>query len=726
MDTGSDLYLKGESVMNNVFELLKFSNYNRLSIILQTEVAECGLACLGMVASAYGHKIDLNTLRRQYPTSLRGSTLQNLIQIADKMHFSSRPLRLELEEMNQLQLPAILHWDLNHFVVLKKVNAKNIVIHDPAQGVRKIPMEEVSKHFTGVALELSPSSNFKPKDEVRKLPLSAFWSRIIGLKQIILNVFLLSVVLQVFSLMSPYYMQLVVDEVLMRFDSSLLTVLAIGFAMLMLINVATETLRSYVVLKCSSLLSIQMAANLFRHLVRLPLSFFEKRHIGDIVSRFGSLSKIENFFTQGMVQALVDGIMSIATLVLMFIYGPQLMFIVLGAVTIYGVIRFAYYYPLRAINEETIISKAKESSNFMETIRGIQSVKIFGKESQRQVLWQNRFADSMNAGIRQSKMGIGFSVLNSVLFGLENILVVYFGAKMVMSGGFSVGMLYAFMSYKSQFVSRIVGLINNLIEVKMLGLHLERLGDIVLEEEEPQEYFSLENEHQVEGTIRLENVSFQYNAEENAIFKNINLTIQAGESIAIIGPSGCGKTTLMKVMMGLFQPTSGTVYIDGVPLPKIGNKKYRENFGAVMQNDQLLSGSINENICFFEPLVDDKRIQEAAMMSVIHQDVAKMPMGYNTLIGDMGTSLSGGQKQRVLLARALYKNPKFLYLDEATSHLDIALEQAVNYAIKQLKMTRIIIAHRPETIRSADRIFVLTPEGIVEQTKEMHVSAQPA
>jgi len=713
--------------MPSVLDLLKFSNKNRLSIILQTEVADCGLACLGMVASAHGHKIDLATLRRQYPSSLRGLTLQSLIQIADKMHFASRPLRLELEEMNQLQMPAILHWDMNHFVVLKSVDSKGITIHDPAQGARFITMEEVSKHFTGIALELSPTADFKPKNEIKKVPLSTFWSRIVGLKQAMINVLVLSIALQLFSLISPYYMQLVVDEVLMRSDSNLLTVLAIGFAMVMLINVGTESLRSYLVLKLSTMLSIQMAANLFRHLVRLPMAFFEKRHIGDIVSRFGSLSKIESFLTQGMVQAIVDGLMSIATLVLMFLYGPSLMCVVLAAVALYGLMRLAFYYPLRAITEESIISKAKESSNFMETIRGIQSVKIFGKESQRQVLWQNRFADSINAGIRQSKMGIGFSILNALLFGLENIVVVYLGAKLVMGGGFSVGMLYAFMSYKSNFVSRIVGLINNLIEVKMLGLHLERLGDIALEQQEPQEsqeHFMSKTDWKIEGTIRLENISFQYNEEEAFIFQNVNIEIKAGESVAIVGPSGCGKTTLMKVMMGLFAPKTGTIYIDNVPLAQLGNKIYREHYGAVMQNDQLLSGSIAENICFFEPIIEDQKIEQVAKMAVIHQDIIKTPMGYNTLIGDMGTSLSGGQKQRILLARALYKNPAILFLDEATSHLDVGLEQAVNYAVKQLNMTRIIIAHRPETIRSADRVLILTANGLVEPAQEVQQSAK--
>ncbi|MGE3319591.1 MAG: peptidase domain-containing ABC transporter [Candidatus Berkiella sp.] len=714
--------------MNNPLSLLNFSGKRRLPIILQTELAECGLACLAMVATYHGHEIDLNTLRRKYPISLRGTTLHSLMQTADKMDFACRPLRLELDQLDQLRTPTILHWDMNHFVVLKSVSKTHIVIHDPAVGMRKVTLNEVSKHFTGVALELIPTPKFEPKKEVRKIPIWTFWERMVGLKRALVQVLLLSVGLQVFSLISPQYMQLVVDNVLLSHDVHFLKVLALGFLLLMIIDVGTTSLRSLLVMSLSSMLNIQMATNLFRHLIRLPLPYFEKRHIGDIVSRFGSLSQIEKLLSTGIVQAIVDGGMAIATAIMLFCYAPMLASVVMVALVIYSLIRLAWYRPLKAITEESIITSAKENTNFIETIRASQSIKIFGKESQRQVLWQNRYADKLNTGIRLGKMKIGFGAINSFLFGIEGILVVYIAANLVLSGQLTVGMLFAFMSYKQQFTSKALAFIENMIELKMLGLHLERLGDIALEEQEVLDS-GLFEAPEIKGSIRLENISFAYSENEAPVLNKINLTINPGESIAIVGPSGCGKTTLMKVMMGLFKPSEGTVYIDGMDLNKIGIANFREQVGAVMQNDQLLSGSISENISFFDPQIDHARVEECAKMAVIAHDIAAMPMTYNTLIGDMGMTLSGGQKQRVVLARALYKQPKILFLDEATSHLDVALEQAVNHAVKQLNVTRVIIAHRPETIRSADRIFVFTPQGLIEQPKPAMaptVTAEPA
>ncbi|MBS0287636.1 MAG: peptidase domain-containing ABC transporter [Proteobacteria bacterium] len=713
--------------MQNPLELLKLSGKSRLPVILQTEIAECGLACLAMVASYHGHEIDLNTLRRQYPISLRGTTLHNLMQTADKMEFACRPLRLELEQLDQLQTPTILHWDMNHFVVLKSVSKKFIVIHDPAQGVRKLSISEVSKHFTGVALELTPTPKFEKKDEVRKIPVWMFWQRIVGLKRAMIQVFLLALALQVFSLISPQFMQFVVDGVLQSHDVHFLKVLCLGFLLLMLIDVSTTALRSLLLMSFSSMLSIQMATNLFRHLIRLPLTYFEKRHIGDITSRFGSLGQIEKLLTTGIIQAIVDGIMGVATLVMLFIYSPILASIVIISLVVYGIMRFVWYHPLRTLTEEAIVAGAKESTNFIETIRATQSIKIFGKENQRQVLWQNRYADKLNAGIRMGKLKIGFTSLNSLLSGVENIVVVYFAAKLVLAGGFTVGMLYAFMSYKQQFSSKVVALIENFIELKMLGLYLERLGDIALEKIEVQEGSIIEPPP-LKGAIRLENIKYRYNETDPYVINDLNLTIQAGESVAIVGPSGCGKTTLMKIMMGLFAPESGKVYVDDIDIERLGIGNLREQVGAVMQNDQLLSGSISENISFFDPQADQQLIEKCAQMAVIAHDIAAMPMQYNTLIGDMGMTLSGGQKQRVVLARALYKQPKILFLDEATSHLDVALEQAVNQAIKHLNITRIIIAHRPETIRSADRIFVFTPQGLIEQPKHTlnFVGTEPA
>lgn len=704
--------------MKNVLELIRFSSRRHLPIILQTEIAECALACLAMVAGYHGYEVDLNTLRRSYPVTLRGTNLQTLMQVSEKMGFAGRPLRLELDEMDQLQTPTILHWDMNHFVVLKKVTKKLITIHDPAQGLRTFTIEEASKHFTGIALELTPTSEFTPKKEVKKVAFNTFWQKITGLKPAMVQVFILSIVLQLFSLISPLYVQIVVDEVVLRKDTHLLLVLALGFFMVMLIDVLTSALRSYVVMRFGSLLSIQMATNLFRHLIRLPLSYFEKRHIGDVLSRFGSLGQIKEFLTTGIVQVVVDGIMAITTLFMLFLYGSNLAWIVILAVSLYAVIRLAWYRPLKALTEESIVTGAKESSNFMETIRGIQSIKVFGKESQRQVLWQNRYADTMNTGIRLGKLNIAFSSINSLLFGIENIVIIYLAATMILNNQFSVGMLFAFTSYKSNFTSKAVALIEKGIEIKMLGLHLERLGDIVLEPQENQGQELTEQGERLKGEIELKDICFRYSENDPWVLNKVNLKINPGESVAIIGPSGCGKTTLMKVMMGLFTANEGKVLIDGQELRHLGLKNFRQQVAGVMQDDQLLSGSIGDNIAFFDPQPDMDKIKHCAEMAVIAPDVAMMPMNYNTLIGDMGTTLSGGQKQRVLLARALYKEPVILFLDEATSHLDVALEQAVNTAVQKLKVTRIIIAHRPETIRSADRILVLTPMGLYEQPKQ--------
>ncbi len=698
--------------MKNPAELLNFGWGKRLPVMLQTEVAECGLASMAMIANYHGHKVDLNALRRKYAISSKGATLQGLISLADKLQFSSRPLRLELEELSQLKTPCILHWDLNHFVVLKEVKGNKVTIHDPAVGVRTWKLDEISKHFTGVALELTPTPEFKPEKIEKRAKLSDFWSRISGLKSVLIQILLLSVLLQVFAIASPFYMQLVIDDVIISQDTDLLMVLAMGFGLLMLINIIVTALRGTIILYMGTQLNIQMAANLFRHLLKLPMDYFEKRHIGDVVSRFGSLENVKQLMTTGLIETVVDGVMAIGLLVMMFIYSPTLAFIVIGAVVLYVIVRLVLYRPFRQLNEESIVTNAKQNSNFMETIRGIQSIKLFGNESQRQTVWHNYYADAMNAGIRIGKLNISYNFINGLLFGVENIIVIYLAATQVIDSLMTIGMLYAFMSYKSQFTNKASALVDKIIQFKMLSLHLERLGDIVLTEQEKD----IHGERQlaeVKGDLKLENVSFRYSDNEPYILKDLNFEVKQGSSVAIVGPSGCGKTTLMKAMLGLLQPESGSVQIDDYDVRQIGLRNYRGVIGTVMQNDQLLSGSIADNISFFAPDSDQKRVEECAQMAAIHQDIMAMPMAYHTLIGDMGSSLSGGQKQRLLLARALYKNPKILFLDEATSHLDVGLESVVNDTVKKLNITRIMIAHRPETIAMADKVVALQGGKIV-------------
>jgi ATP-binding cassette subfamily B protein RaxB len=533
----------------------------------------------------------------------------------------------------------------------------------------------------------------------------------------------LAVVLEVFGIVAPFFMQVVVDDALVGQDRDLLAVLGLGFLLLALVQVGFGALRSWAVMVLATSVNVTLVTRLFRRLLTLPISFFERRHLGDIVSRFESLSVIQRTLTTGFLEAVIDGVMAIVTLIVMVWYSGALALIVLGAAAAYGLLRYALYGPLRRASEEQIVRLAKQQSNFLETVRGVQSVKLFNRQQQRDALYQNLLVDQFNASVRVQRLQMLFRALNGALFGVENVAVVWLGALFVLDGGFSVGMLFAFVSYKQQFITRVSALVEKSIEFRMLGLHTERVADVSLAAAER------DNDGVVtapaDAAIELRNVSFRYSDLDAPVLQGVNLRIEAGESIAITGPSGCGKTTLAKIILGLLEPSAGEVLIGGVDLQRLGASAHREGVGAVMQEDQLFAGSIAENIAFFDPAPDHERIEHCARLATVHDEIAGMPMGYNTLVGDMGTVLSGGQKQRVLLARALYRQPRILVLDEATSHLDVSRERHVNHAIQQLKLTRVIIAHRPETIASCERVLVLGP-GSAQPREVRQVLAQAA
>jgi ATP-binding cassette, subfamily B, bacterial CvaB/MchF/RaxB len=693
---------------------LHFGGAQRLPMLQQTEAAECGLACLAMISSYHGQRVDMNTLRRRYPISLKGVTLRGLIQIANHMDLACRALRFELEHLAKLRLPAILHWDMNHFVVLKAVKGSRVVIHDPAAGERTLAIADASKHLSGIALEVTPADAFTPKDERVRLPFSTFWTRVPGMNSALLQILALSAVLQLLVLAGPFYMQITIDEVIGKGDVDLLVALALGFGLLTLLTVATTAIRSLIILILQNTLQFQLAGRLFHHLIRLPLAYFEKRHIGDILSRFTSLDPIRNLMAQGLVTAVIDGLMAVATLVMLFIYSPLLAWVVLAALALYLALRLAMFRMLRQRTEAAIQSKAQEHSTFIESMRAIQSLKLFNRESDRENQWLNRHAEFVNASVRLGRAQVTFKTANDTIFGLETIVIVYLAATLALAGQLTVGMIFAFMAYKRHFVDKTVLLVERLIEFLLLGLHLERLADIALNPVEKGHDRPLAAARPVTGQIALQGLGFRYAESEPCIFRNIDMTIEPGQFVTIVGPSGSGKTTLLKVMIGLLEPSEAEILIDGTPLASIGARSWREHVGAVMQDDQLLSGSIAENISFFDATVDEAHMVDCAGIACIHDEISAMPMGYNSLIGDMGSSLSGGQKQRVLLARALYRRPKVLVLDEGTAHLDVATERLINQRLRGLDLTRISVAHRPEMMSGADRILRIDADAVTE------------
>lgn len=687
-----------------------FTSRKRVRPVRQTEITECGLACLAMVAASHGQDVDLGTLRRRFQPSMRGASLKSLIGMADGLGLSSRAVKLPLESLKDLHTPAVLHWDMNHFVVLERVKGNKALIHNPDGRSHWYPLAELSGHFTGVALELRPADDFEQGRHRERLKLSQLWRRMTGLKRALAQTLVLSLVMQAFVLASPYYMQVAIDSALPALDQNLLTVLALGFGLFVLINSGASLLRSFVLLSAGSSLSFGIATNIARRLFRLPVSWFEKRHVGDILSRFQSIMPIQQALTQGAVAALIDGVLAILILLVMFFYSATLALVALAAFALYALVRAVSFAFQRDAQEETIVAGGKEQTTMVESVRGIVTLRLFNRESSRHALWQSRLADTVNANIRLSRVGIWQSVANTLIFGVENILTIWLAIGFVISGGFSVGMVFAFIAYKTQFTQRASSLIDQAIAFRMLGLHLERLSDIALTEQDTSFVQPPVARTELKGQIELRDVRFRYSPTDPLILDGVNLIVEPGEHVAITGPSGGGKSTLVKIILGLLEPESGDVLIDGVPLRQFGYAHYREQVGAVLQDDHLFAGSIADNIALFDEAPDMQRIVGAAAAAAIHDDIARMPMGYETLVGDMGSSLSGGQKQRVLLARALYRQPKLLVMDEATSHLDTSTEERILDLFRQIAITRIVIAHRSAAIASADK-RILVAEG---------------
>ncbi|HET7547495.1 MAG TPA: peptidase domain-containing ABC transporter [Usitatibacter sp.] len=676
----------------------------RVPVILQSEAPECGIACLAMVASYHGHRTDLSAMRLRLSPSLKGITLKHIAQIAETMGMTARGVQVPLESLGKLRLPAVLHWDMNHFVVLTRVAGRKIIVHDPARGKRQLTLDEASRHFTGIAMEFTPTSSFEKKDEREKIRSWQLLGVASGVKGTIAQIILLSFALEVFAIAMPFFLQLTVDRVLVGRDLDLLTVLGIAFGTLVVIQAVIFAVRAWVGVYLSTHINLKLLTTLFNHMLRLPLAWFEKRNIGDIVSKFRSVDAIQRTLSTTFLESVVDGVMVVLTLMVMTYYSATLTMVVVAATLIYGTLRWIFYYPQRYATDEQIAHEARSSTHFIETLRGMMAIKLNLRESERRSAYQNLVVDQTNAGVRVQNVGILQRAANSLIFGLENVAVIWLGALAVMDGRFTVGMLYAFIGFQTVFLTRVMALIEKLNDFRMLDLHAERIADIALSEMEHVKPSLPVEPTSSSLTLETRDLGFAY-GPEGFVFRGVNLHVAPGEMVAIVGPSGCGKTTLVKVLLGLLPPTEGSVQVNGRSLADWDPAQYRSRIGAVMQDDQLFVGTIEDNISFFDTEHDPQRVRECARLAMIDEEIMAMPMQYNTIVGSLGMALSGGQKQRVLLARALYRQPQVLFLDEAFDQLDVALERRISSSLKALSLSIVLVSHRAETIESTVKRF---------------------
>lgn len=688
-------------------------------------MAECGLACLAMIGRYHGHDVDLAGLRRRFPVSIKGATLSQLIDVAGKLGLASRPLRVELEYLEHLRTPCIAHWNMNHFVVLKKVGRDHVEIHDPALGARRVSHAEFAAAFSGVALELTPREDFQPVQARTPASIRALVGHVRGVPKLLAQLLFLAVALELMVLVSPLAMQWVLDRVLTAADYSLLALVGIGFLVLAVFQSVTMALRGWIVAGAGATISSQWTSNLFGHLLRLPLAFFEKRPIAEVMSRFHSLQVIQHTVTGTFVDALLDGATVVLVLVVLMVYSPMLTLLVLATLAVYAFARVAMFRYNRRLHDERLTWLARQQGLMLETLKGAMSIKLANKRAERHA----RLANISN-GLAQRDAAIAritalFAAMSKGLFGAQRIGLLWIGAWMTMQGKFTAGMMVVYVAYADMFATRAGVLIDRMIDLSMLGLHAGRIADITLEAPERHADTGYLGPA-LEPCIEVEGLGFRYSDQDPWILRNCSMRIEPGQSVALVGASGCGKTTLAKILIGLLEPTEGIVRIGGIDIRRYGLDAYRDMFGTVMQDDHLFAGSIADNIAFFDAGSDFARIEQVARMAQIHDDIVGMPMGYETLVGDMGAALSGGQRQRVLLARALYRHPALILLDEATSHLDTTREHAINEAVRALAITRILIAHRPSTIASADRVVRLANGTLTEVRQPVRVRAASA
>lgn len=675
---------------------------HKLPMIFQDEISECGLACLAMIAGYFGKGRSLRALRKTCQMAATGASVKQLMQAAETMQLRCRPLKFDIEDLSQLSLPVILHWDMDHFVVLNKLSRNHIVIHDPAVGVRKYRKQELGIHITGIAIEVYPQSSFSKEAESPQYSLTDLFQPTPSFKRAITQVFALSLLIQLLSLSSPLYLQLVIDQGLVKGDMELVLLLAVLFFMVIVAKSLAGYFRGIVLLQFSNQLGFQIIGTTFSHLLSLPLSYFEKREMGDIVSRFSSLENIKQLVTQDMVTVIVDGLFSLITLLLLFLYSPMLAVITIVFVSIFAGLRFALVPLEKSRRQEVLVTNATQQSRFMENIRSIVVTKNYAIEKERETDWQGDYADYINSGYKLGQFQLGMVTAQGLVFGLDNIITIYLGSSLVYEAELTIGQLLSFIFLKQHFANSISAMLPKLAEIRLMKLDLERIADITLEKPECSATTQPLFKRNIQGNFEVDGLCFRYSAEGDFLINDLSFSLGEGQSLAILGKSGCGKSTLLKLLLKLEKCQSGDIRVGGINLDHIDTKLYREHVSAIMHGDTLLSGDLSFNINLGNGPLNENRLLSACTTAGIYDEICALPMGFNTQVGEMGNAFSAGQIQRLLLARAIYRQPKILLLDEALSHLNNELAEEIFLRLADMNVTVILATHNPNLARHAD------------------------
>jgi ATP-binding cassette, subfamily B, bacterial HlyB/CyaB len=682
----------------------------------QHSVSDCSAACMVMVGRYWGKEFNINRLRDLAYISREGASLKGLINAAENLGFNSRPVKASLDRLAKVPLPAIAHWQGNHYVVVFEISRQHVIIGDPAVGQRKLTHREFVQDWTGYCLLLEPTLELK-KTADNKTDFWQLFQLITPHKLVIAEIFLASIVLQIFGLISPIFTQLILDRAILHKSAGSLATFGIGLLIFGGFQIAMSALRQYMMALTANRIDAALIIGFIRHTFSLPLSYFDSRHVGDIISRIQENQKIQSFITGESLGILLDLMSVFVYATLMFVYSWKLALVTLISIPPFLLLTLASTPFLKKMSREIFNASNAENSYLIEALNGVRTIKSMAVEKTVRWEWEEKLTKEIKQTYRGQMMGIQIQILSSIISVISSTALIWVGASLVIAGEFTIGQLFAFNMLSANVISpfqRLAGLWNNLQDV---GIAVERLCDVIeTKPEEDRDSFRQEI-GKLQGHVKFENVTFRYNkAAEQHVLENINFEIAPGQTIALVGRSGSGKTTLSKLILGLYQPLSGSILIDGQDLKNISLNSLRSQIGVVDQDTFLFSGTVKHNITLARPGATPIEIQRAAELAGADEFISQMPMGYETEIGEGGSMLSGGQRQRIAIARALINNPRLLIFDEATSSLDTESERIIQENLEQIRRDRstIIIAHRLSTVQNADLILVLDKGRLIE------------
>lgn len=682
----------------------------RLPPVLQSERDECGLASLVMIARHHGHEFDLPAMRRRFPDF--SPTLRSLIRCAEAIGLLARPLRLNRSELRQLSLPAVLHWEFDHFVVATSAGRRRVVVNDPAAGRRSLGWAEVDRSFTGVAVEFSRMPGFTPAT-VRGLPsIRGLWQSFRGLRRYLALMLLLLVVTQLLALIPPIATQMLIDDVVLGHDRQWLHRVIGGLGVVMLSGLIIDSLRRHIGIYTGMQLSLGSSAAIVHHLVNLPVLTIERRSVGDLVSRLDSVRPIQLAMTETVLRVAVQGTVLLASCSLMLAYSPGLAAVTIVALLLVALIQALSLPRSRSLTMDALIASAAAKNSLIETLRGYASVNALGLSLQRLAHWEQGFSRATNASTRRQQITLLAGVGQGVVNVFEHLFFLAVGLGGVLDNQLTLGVLFAFMSLRGRLQAAAAELVIATRDLFLVRSHVERVSEIVAEQALPRTPRAAVR-RSLSGMVECVDLSFAYPGRSNVIHR-FDARIEPGESVAMCGPSGAGKSTLLKLIAGILDPGSGTILFDGIEAAFWDRAVLRTQFGIVLQSDRLFEGSLADNISGFDPEPDIGRVRDAARKAAVWDDIQALPMSLHTPVSGAGGGLSGGQVQRLLLARALYRAPRVLLLDEATSHLDQVTEARVVANLAALDCTIVSVAHRRNSIAKAGRIIRIDEAVAIE------------